>query len=100
MSSITFKALKFEKIPLKSLLVLRRSNVHLKSAAVSVLPEWNLTPSRNLKRTVFSSVRSHDVAKRGSNDIKIDFSRFPSHVYYVKIITKSGTIIKKVVLDK
>jgi hypothetical protein len=39
-------------------------------------------------------------AKRGSNDMKIDFSRFPSHVYYVKIITKSGTIIKKVVLDK
>jgi hypothetical protein len=38
--------------------------------------------------------------KRGKNDMKIDFSRFPSHVYYVKIITKQGTVIKKVVLDK
>ena len=38
--------------------------------------------------------------KHGKNDMKIDFSRFPSHVYYVKIITKQGTLIKKVVLDK
>ena len=38
--------------------------------------------------------------KRGMNDMKIDFSRFPSHVYYIKVITDNGTIIKKVVLDK
>lgn len=33
-------------------------------------------------------------------DVRIDFSRFPSQVYYVKIISKAGTTIKKVVLDK
>ena len=48
---------------------------------------------------MFANTYSNN-GKRGANDMKIDFSRFPSHVYYVKVITKKGTIIKKVVLDK
>ena len=39
-------------------------------------------------------------SKKGAIDMKIDFSRFPSHVYYIKVITENGTTIKKVVLDK
>jgi hypothetical protein len=31
--------------------------------------------------------------------MNIDFSSFPSHVYYVKVITDE-TIINKIVLDK
>ena len=38
--------------------------------------------------------------KKGNTEMKVDFSKFPSHVYYVKIITKHGTVIKKVVLHK
>jgi hypothetical protein len=33
-------------------------------------------------------------------NIAIDFSRFESNIYYVKIITKNGTEIKKVILNK
>mgnify|MGYP000020373433 CR=1 FL=1 len=53
-----------------------------------------LSEAKMFEKTFIPSV------KRSSMGMKVDFSRFPSHVYYVKIITKKGTIIKKVVLDK
>ena len=33
-------------------------------------------------------------------EIKINFSKFPSHVYYVNIITQQGSVIKKIILDR
>ena len=45
------------KMALKSWLCFRRSKVNFTSAVVSSLPEWNFTPSRSLKRMVFSSIR-------------------------------------------
>ncbi len=66
-SSITSTPVKRLKIALKSSLAFRRLNVQRTSAAVKSFPEWNLTPSRNLKRVVVASICSQLSAKRGSN---------------------------------
>ena len=41
-----------------------RSSVATTSAASSLLPSWNVTPSRRVKRQVRSSTCSHFVARR------------------------------------
>jgi len=56
---------------------------------------YNLVGTKMFANT-FNSRGKHSA----DEGMKIDFSRFPSHVYYVKVITKKGTTIKKVVLDK
>ncbi|RKE90895.1 GEVED domain-containing protein [Ichthyenterobacterium magnum] len=41
-----------------------------------------------------------DYSDFNGEELKINFSKFPSQLYYVKIVTDNGTVIKKVVLDK
>jgi len=43
---------------------------------------------------------SNVIKKNERSDLSIDFGGFPANVYYVKIVNKKGTIIKKVIVDK
>ena len=51
----------------------------------------------DLVGTVMYSKKYSDF--RDSN-LSIDFSKFPSQVYYLKVTSNKGTVVKKVILDK
>ncbi|MFK7781825.1 T9SS type A sorting domain-containing protein, partial [Psychroserpens sp.] len=56
-----------------------------------VIELYNLVGTKLIGQ-VFSNIRD--------NKINVDLSSLPSQVYYLKVITKDGTKIKKVVLDR
>ena len=77
--------------PVKDLLNVKFDNKVDSDVTIEV---YNLVGTKMFSNTFNAS------AKKGKTGMKVDFSRFPSHVYYIKVITKNGTTIKKVVLDK
>ena len=66
-SSTAFASLNGSYSALKSGLCFSRLKVHTTSAAESVRPEWNFTPSRKWNRVVRSSIFSQRVASLGSS---------------------------------
>ncbi len=44
--------------------------------------------------------KQYDKSRRGISNLEFDFSGLPNQMYYVKIITDSGTEIKRVILNR
>lgn len=66
--------------------------------------EFNQEIESNVHIEVYNLVGTTMMSKRFNSikntNVTLDFAGLPSQVYYVKIITDKGTLIKKVILDK